>query len=191
MRPELPLHIESTLRAHRIHVLGLHVATATVFAVAAVVCWSARPHLFGRVRAFGMVCAAAMALLAAEKLLRLMDRAHEGLHHLGVPDPPLLNGIDDVFLLTGMAVAVAVAIAYRDVIVSSRTILASVAAAALFTATSFAIDALGPDGGPVTVAEEVLELAVSACCLAIAVSLRSVAKMPADVQPSNGVVART
>jgi hypothetical protein len=151
----------------------LHFLTAAVFLAASLVALVAANALPRVGQSFSRVLAGACLLLALEKLLRLLDRAHEGLHRVGVADPPLLSGIDDLFLLAGFAVAAIIVRLFWQTLTSDAWLATAVAASAAFAGVSFAIDAFGPPGGTITVVEEGLELLSAAGILGAAVRLRS------------------
>ncbi len=102
-----------------------------------------------------------LALLAVDKLTRVVDSLHEALHRAGFGDPPLLNGIDDLVYLLGFAVAGAIIVWYRRELVARPRFAMALAGAAVLFAAGFAIDAFGPPGGVVTVLEQWLEFAGS------------------------------
>jgi hypothetical protein len=151
----------------------LHFLTAAVFLAASLVALVAANVLPRGARTFARIVGAACLLLALEKLLRLLDRAHEGLHRAGVPDPPLLSGIDDLFLLAGFAVAAIVVRLFWQTLTSDAWLAAAAAASASLAGLSFVIDAFGPPGGTITVVEEGLEMLSAAGILGVAVRLRS------------------
>jgi hypothetical protein len=122
-------------------------------------------------RRLAWTLAAGAGVLAAEKLFRVANRAHEALHRLGVPDPPLMNGLDDVFLLAGLAIAATAVIGLWPAFAANRGRRWWLAVAGACACLSFAIDAFGPAGGPVTVTEEGLEIAMAAALLALAGTL--------------------
>jgi hypothetical protein len=141
----------------------LHAATAVAFAIGAGFAVTAAPRLEGTARRFALVFGVALALAGVEKVVRLIDRIHEGLHRLGFGDPPYLNGIDDLILLCGFAAAGLFLAWHWRVLAADRRLAGWFTAAAGLAAMSFAIDAFGPDGGRLTVFEECLELAMAAC----------------------------
>lgn len=105
--------------------------------------------------------AAILAFLALDKPLNILDRVHEGLHHLGFGDPPLVHGIDDLLLLGLMALAAAIAaVCWREVL-RDRLAFAVLAAGGFTFGVAFLIDSEGPLGGPVTTAEQWLEAAAA------------------------------
>jgi hypothetical protein len=139
----------------------LQLSTAVLFGLAAVLAASRAWRGSGRAAGFAVWFAAGTAALAVDKATRLVDRAHEGLHRVGVPDPPLLNGIDDLFFVAGGVAACALLIRYRDVVRDSWSVAVGIAAVALFAAGSFAIDAFGPSAGVLPAIEEWLELGMA------------------------------
>jgi len=164
--------------------LALHVLAAAAFAIAAAVAaWTAR-GLGGAERRFLVFVAVGAAVLGAEKVLRLADRVHEWLHHLGIPDPPLLNGLDDVIIAGGLGLAAGVVVAHRAVFRSRAGLRRWATAAGLLAAVGFAIDALGPAGGWLPVVEELMETGAALALAGAAASVRAAsARGPAGRRP--------
>lgn len=153
--------------------LAMHVLAAAAFALAAATAaWTAR-GLGGAERRFLVFVAVGAAALGTEKVLRLADRVHEWLHRLGIPDPPLLNGLDDVIIAAGLGVATGVVVGHRAVFRDRAGLRRWAAAAGVLAAGGFAIDAFGPTGGWLPIVEELMEAGAALALAGAAASLRA------------------
>lgn len=141
----------------------LDAATGVLFLVAALFAWS---HWRGQGERpgahFWLIAAAGLLLLGIDELTGAQDWAHERLHDAGMPDPPLLEGLDDLFMLVGGIIAAAVCAWYWREVIRDRRALAWFVASVALLAVSFASDSFGPTGGWIPQAEEGVE------CLAAA-----------------------
>lgn len=142
-----------------------------LFAAAVGAMGTSRAALAGRSRSFYRLVAVGLALLAADELFNLQEHAHEGLHSLGFGDPPLLHGIDDLFMLGGGALAVAVCAWYWRELWAERRVALLLFAAAGILAFAVGIDSFGPQGGALPKVEELLEL-VAAGLISVGTWLR-------------------
>ncbi len=166
----------------------LDLVTGAVLALAALgafaAWWSHRPAGGAR---FWLFAGLGLAVLAADKPWRLLDRAHEGLHRLGFADPPLLRGIDDLLLLLGGALAGVLWVMYRHEVAGSRERQWFLATAAALFAAAFAIDAFGPANGVLPRTEQWLEFGSALATAAFAVHAgREGVQRRAGVRASSG-----
>ena len=168
----------------------LDLVTATAFGCAAVGAIVALGRCPRAGRRFWQLASAGFALLALDKPLRLLDRAHEGLHHLGFSDPPFLNGIDDLLLLVGAVIALAICLGYRTEIADSRPRCALLGVAAVLFVTALMIDALGPQGGRLPTLEQWLELGSALLLAAFAVRAAHESAAVGRISPGAGARLR-
>lgn len=145
----------------------LDAATGALFLLAALFAWFHGRSEGGRPGArFWLIAAAGLLLLGIDELTGAQDWAHERLHDVGVPDPPLLEGLDDLFMLVGGIVAAAVCAWYWREVMRDRRALAWFVAAAALLALAFASDSFGPTGGWIPQAEEGVECLAAALLVA-------------------------
>lgn len=145
----------------------LDAATGVLFLLAALFAWFAWRADGGRPGGrFWLIAAAGLLLLGVDELTGAQDWAHERLHDVGIPDPPLLEGLDDLFMLIGGLVAAAVCAWYWRELRRDHRALAWFVSAAALLALAFANDSFGPTGGWLPETEEGLEC-LAALLLAI------------------------
>lgn len=148
----------------------LDLVTGAVFALAALgafaAWWSHRPAGGAR---FWLFAGLGLAVLAADKPWRLLDRAHEGLHRLGFADPPLLRGIDDLLLLLGAVLAGALCGMFWHEVKQARARLALLILAGVLFSGALGIDAFGAQDGALPGTEQWLEFGSALAIAAFAV----------------------
>lgn len=160
------VHRHSTGASHPQPVHEFQVATVSALAagslVAAVAAWN-RAGAERRFAAFLAICA---AFLAFDKATGAVNRLHEGLHHLGFPDPPLVRGIDDLIWLAAMAAAFAFCAWHWRLLLKWRPVTLVLAAGAVFAAIGLALDSRAAEDGIAPRIEDWAELAMSVSILA-------------------------
>ncbi|MGE5596822.1 MAG: hypothetical protein ACM3S1_12420 [Hyphomicrobiales bacterium] len=146
--------------------------TAALFAVASIFAWAAwRSERGRRDAAFWAIASLGLALLAANELFNLQEWGHEKLHQVGFGDPPFLQGIDDLLMLIGGGIGLAICGIFRHEFMRDRRAFAFFAASIVLLAVAVLNDSFERSGGPFSKPEEVLELAASAAT-AVGMALR-------------------
>ncbi|MEX0782726.1 MAG: hypothetical protein WD557_08755 [Dehalococcoidia bacterium] len=111
-----------------------------------------------RVRPFWIGSAAGLVYLAADERFSLHERIGRALTTEGVPDPPLVNHMDDAVLLAIVAAGILFLIVFAREVLRSPAFAALLALAAGATAAALAIDGFAPVEGWAPRTEEPLEL---------------------------------